>query len=304
MAYPGGSYYGGQPVGGYPGGGYPQAGGYNTTGGYGMQPGMMGGMQPGMQQPGMMQPGMQQPGMMGGMQHGMQPGMQQPGMMGGMQQPGMQPGMQQPGMQAGMQGQAGNSVFNNWFGQFYAQITPREMQEYQQWFAAVDKDKSGTISVQELMLLAFGGKPLGMETAKKLIAVFDRDKNNTIDFNEYAVLHKFLTAMQNAFFNADKDRNGSLDAQEIHTAVQSAGFSLQLNALQAFYRKYTVGKTGMDFVSFISMITTIALVRSRFEWLRPDASGRVAFTFDALVEFIGDAVDPPVIPNEQLSAKP
>jgi Ca2+-binding EF-hand superfamily protein len=291
------------------------------------QPGMMGMQQPGMQQqgmmgmqqPGMMQPGMMQPGMMG-MQ---QPGMQQPGMMGmhqpsmmGMQQPGMQqPGMmgvQQPGMQQMQQPgtQAANSIFNNWvslplrqslmlfltrlvrsqFGQFYAQITPAEMQEYQQWFQAVDKDKSGTISTQELQLLAFGGKALGMETAKKLIAVFDRDKNQSIDFNEYAVLHKFLTKMQNAFFSADKDRNGSLDAQEIHTAVQSAGFSLQLSALQAFYRKYTVGKTGMDFVSFISMITTIALVRSRFEWLGPDAAGRVAFTFDALVEFIGDAV--------------
>ncbi len=135
------------------------------------------------------------------------------------------------------------------------------MQEYQQWFNAVDKDRSGSISAQELMLLAFGGKPLGLETAKKLISVFDRDKSATIDINEYAVLHKFLTAMQNAFFAADKDRNGTLDAQEIYTAVVSAGFTLQFNALQAFYRKYTVGKPGMDFVSFISMITTIALVR-------------------------------------------
>jgi len=79
-------------------------------------------------------------------------------------------------------GGGSGSTFNAWYAQFYSQISQQEMQEYSTWFKAVDKDNSGTITAAELSLLAFGSKPIGLETAKKLITVFDRDRNNTIDF--------------------------------------------------------------------------------------------------------------------------
>lgn len=66
------------------------------------------------------------------------------------------------------------------FERFYLDISPPEMQQMQQWFAAVDMDRSGTITAHELQNMAFGGLRLGYDTALKLVKVFDRDKNMSI----------------------------------------------------------------------------------------------------------------------------
>lgn len=44
--------------------------------------------------------------------------------------------------------------------------------------------------------MTFGGQPLGYTVASKLIQVFDEDRNGTIDFNEYAAMHKFIGNMR------------------------------------------------------------------------------------------------------------
>jgi len=182
----------------------------------------------------------------------------------------------------------GAGSFSVWSAQFYSQISQQEMQEFSVWFKAVDKDNSGTITSAELSLLAFGNKPIGLETAKKLIAVFDRDHNGSINFQEYSAMHKFLTCMQQAFFNADKDKNGLLDTQEVHQALSSTGFQVQLTAVRAMYIKCTMGKSAMDFVSFISMVLSMALMRSKFDRSNPSTDGRITLSFEQLVEFIGE----------------
>ena len=47
--------------------------------------------------------------------------------------------------------------------------------------------------------LTFGGRRLPFDVAKKLLLVFDRDRNGGVDFAEYITLYKFITAMQSAF---------------------------------------------------------------------------------------------------------
>jgi len=112
------------------------------------------------------------------------------------------------------------------------------MQTLRAWFDSVDKDRSGNISAVELALVQFGGKPLGPETAAKFIKVYDRDNTKTIDFNEYVALHQMLEKLSNAFFSADADRSGTLDAREIYTAIQNAGFQgLSPQTIDAFGRK-------------------------------------------------------------------
>jgi hypothetical protein len=39
-------------------------------------------------------------------------------------------------------------------------------------------------------------------------------------------MHKFLASLQAAFFAADRDRSGTIDAMEIHNALAAAGFQV------------------------------------------------------------------------------
>lgn len=48
------------------------------------------------------------------------------------------------------------------------------------WFRSVDRDNSGSITAHELQMVTFGGFPLGMDIAIKLVKVFDKDRSGTI----------------------------------------------------------------------------------------------------------------------------
>jgi Ca2+-binding EF-hand superfamily protein len=97
----------------------------------------------------------------------------------------------------------------------------------------VDKDRSGTITAQELAQVQFGGKPLGVEAATKFIKVFDRDRSMNVDFNEYAALHAMLEKLSNAFYQADVERAGSLDSRQLFNSlnVQTTSFHSKFEIL-------------------------------------------------------------------------
>jgi len=66
------------------------------------------------------------------------------------------------------------------YSQYYQRASQMDAMECQQWFAAVDRDRSGSITPQELQNLSFGGRPLGYQIALKLVKVFDRDRSGSI----------------------------------------------------------------------------------------------------------------------------
>jgi len=156
------------------------------------------------------------------------------------------------------------------------------MQRFQQWFRSVDRDNSGSISAQELAGIQFSSRPIGIPVAAKLIKVFDKDHSGSVDFNEYVALQRFLEHMSNAFFTADKDRSGTIDPQEIFTALGQAGFQLSMGTIQAAVNKFDPARRGLDFPNFLYVCAHLAHCRSIFEWNDPQRTGQVHLTYDSL----------------------
>jgi peflin len=152
----------------------------------------------------------------------------------------------------------------------------------------VDADRSGSITVAELQNLAFGGVPLGFDIALKLIKVFDSDYSGSIEFNEYAALHKFIHTMQFAFTQADANRNGVLDANEIHLALQQAGFRINLLAVQALFRKHSKGQKEIGFSTFLGLVADVALLRTKFESFDAKRTGYITISLDSLIMMSAD----------------
>jgi len=158
------------------------------------------------------------------------------------------------------------------------------MQELQKWFRSVDRDGSGTINAAELANVAIGGIRLGLETAIKLVRVFDVDNNGAIDFQEYASLHKFLLSMQATFSQGDKDKNGRLDAQEIHQALQVGGFTMSYQTCAALHRKYNISGSGLNMQEFIHLVAHVALAKTAFEVKDREKKGSISLNYDQLLE--------------------
>lgn len=182
--------------------------------------------------------------------------------------------------------QYGSTAFQNQFAQ--QTVAQLELQKQQQWFVAVDKDRSGSIDVAELSQLTFGGRKLTYDVAKKLILVFDRDRNGGIDFAEYITLFKFITAMQTAFNSTDFDRNGVLDAREIGPALQGAGFRLDAQAVNALHHRHNKTNTGIDFVHFLEIAVDLALLRVEFDKKDYDKKGVIPLRFDDLLSIVAN----------------
>lgn len=159
-------------------------------------------------------------------------------------------------------------------------IASDELRTLQAWFSSINRTGTGAITAEELATANFGGQPLGIKAAKKLVAAFDKDRNGTIEFSEYAALHKFISNMIQAFNNADVNRTGFLHFSEIHKAIYSGGFYLSVQTIQAICQKFDKTGRGISMPDFILVCAHLACVRSIFEWNDPSNKGNVTFNYD------------------------
>ncbi|KAI6652839.1 Sorcin [Oopsacas minuta] len=106
-------------------------------------------------------------------------------------------------------------------------------------------------------------KPFTQETCKIMIVLLDRNKTGKMDFPEYKELWVVLGKWKQTFESLDKDRSGSLDEQELKSAVASFGFTLSPTAIAAVMQRYnTNGKIYFD--DFIALTTRIRSLSNYF----------------------------------------
>jgi len=56
-----------------------------------------------------------------------------------------------------------------------------------------------------------------------MIGMFDRDNSSTISFDEFVSLWKYIDDWQRCFRSFDKDNSGSIDRNELKTALTTFG---------------------------------------------------------------------------------
>eukprot|EP01023_Acetabularia_acetabulum_P026573 TRINITY_DN25223_c0_g1_i1.p1 TRINITY_DN25223_c0_g1~~TRINITY_DN25223_c0_g1_i1.p1 ORF type:complete len:193 (+),score=28.87 TRINITY_DN25223_c0_g1_i1:71-580(+) len=159
------------------------------------------------------------------------------------------------------------------------------MADLQQWFRQVDADGSGQIEAPELArALALGNLRFSMGVTAQMIRIHDKDGSGSINFDEFVKLHEFLLQMQECFKFYDKDRSGKLTADEIHHAIQNAGFNLESNAFYTLVRTFDPDKTnnlGME--EFIAMTLFLKSSSAVFKAFDPQQTGYIKLDYNQFV---------------------
>ncbi|XP_068084937.1 peflin [Anabrus simplex] len=259
--------YGGGGGGGYAGGYQGQSG----AGGYGGQ--QQPGGYPGAQQPGGYPGAQQHGGYPGAQQHGGYPGAQQPGGYPGAQQPGGYPGQAQPGGYPGAGG-AGTGV------------SP----EVQQWFQAVDRDRSGRISAKELQsaLVNGQGKNFSDTACALMIGMFDQDRSGTIDVNEFQLLYNYINQWLSTFRTYDRDGSGYIDESELSQAFQQMGFRFSPEFIKFLVTRSDPQKHQRISVDqFIVICVQVQRFTEAFRTRDTELKGTITISFE---EFLGVAL--------------
>jgi len=174
---------------------------------------------------------------------------------------------------------------NGWLAFYFNQARPEEIPGLFQYFNNVDQDRSGAISAQELANIKFESRPIGIQTASKLVAVFDQQRTGSINFSQYLTMHKFIEHMRKAFTIADNDRSGRIESKEIFTALQQSSFQfITFPTIQELMKTFDKTRSGLDWSEFLLLCGHIAHCRSVFEWNDRDKTGYVRFTIDELTQ--------------------
>ncbi|KAK0228129.1 EF-hand [Armillaria fumosa] len=164
-----------------------------------------------------------------------------------------------------------------------------------QYFAAVDTDRSGSITVTELQAALVNGNwtRFDLDTVKMLMGIFDVDRNGTISFNEFAGLWKYISDWQNVFRHFDTDRSGSIEGHELSEALRNFGYSLSPNLLSLVERKYASEPAtgygpppGISFDRFVRACVVVKTLTEAFQRVDTDRDGWVQMSYEQFMSIV------------------
>ena len=99
----------------------------------------------------------------------------------------------------------------------------------QQWFAAVDQDRSGKVNAAELQrALQQGGLNFSMKLINSLVRIFDADQSGQLSFVEFTGVHQWLQQLQREYSAHDTGRNNQVNLQGVQTALARMGYTLDM----------------------------------------------------------------------------
>lgn len=156
-------------------------------------------------------------------------------------------------------------------------------------FQRVDRDRSGFISADELQSALSNGTwtPFNAETVRLMIGMFDKQNTGTINFNDFGALWKYVTDWQNCFRGFDTDNSGSIDRNELKTALTSFGYRLSDWLIDMLVRKYDrMGRGTILFDDFIQCCITLHTLTSAFRAHDTNQSGVITIHYEQFLSMV------------------
>ena len=153
-----------------------------------------------------------------------------------------------------------------WWYPLLMQIPIDQYNRICSWFMSVDKERSGTLEINELMMGQFpGGIRLNQSTALRFMRIFDTDYNGRISFYEFMAMYKFMELSYNLFVYHDTNRSGTMEPHEIVPALQQLGFYVQPRTGAALHRLFAYGATMCDINCWIAICAFAAQTRTSYQ---------------------------------------
>merc|ERR1711963_535350 len=106
----------------------------------------------------------------------------------------------------------------------YPGAQPAVAPQIQQWFNAVDQDRSGQITAQELQKALVNGNwsNFSEEACRLMIDIYDNDRTGTIDIREFQQLFQSINQWKGTFEGFDRDRSGKIEQNELEQGESSS----------------------------------------------------------------------------------
>eukprot|EP00238_Polyblepharides_amylifera_P000117 CAMPEP_0196571960 /NCGR_PEP_ID=MMETSP1081-20130531/2092_1 /TAXON_ID=36882 /ORGANISM="Pyramimonas amylifera, Strain CCMP720" /LENGTH=199 /DNA_ID=CAMNT_0041889109 /DNA_START=33 /DNA_END=632 /DNA_ORIENTATION=+ len=164
-------------------------------------------------------------------------------------------------------------------------FAPGSNQQLPQWFASVDTDRSGKISVVELQrVLQQQGLPFSLKFCNGLIRLYDKAQESSLRYEEFCGVHQLFSTILQNFRAADSNQDGQLTIGEVENLVRAAGFALDQQAFYQACKAFDIEKSGFfDLAEYIGLYVFLSNSRAMFAAFDSQKQGTVTLDFSKFV---------------------
>ncbi|KAF9905501.1 Programmed cell death protein 6 [Linnemannia zychae] len=166
---------------------------------------------------------------------------------------------------------------------------PNQSAELRRWFDAVDADRSGQLSTEELQKALINGDwtPFNYETVRLMMNMFDTDNSGMINFAEFSGLWQYIEEWRTCFAAFDQDKSGSIDFNELRTAMRSFRYNLSDDFLRLLIKKYDrTGKGDVSFDNFVQIAVTVKSLTDAFMRIDKEGRGFATIGYEQFLELV------------------
>jgi len=158
-----------------------------------------------------------------------------------------------------------------------------------QWFSAVDTDRSGQISAQELQRALVNGNwsHFSEEACRMMIDMYDKNASGSIDVNEFQLLFSAINQWKGVFQGYDKDKSGTIEQSELSQAFQQMGYRFTPTFVQNLLAKYDSRTRRLTLDNFIVACVQIKRLTDGFRTRDRAMQGQATLQYE---DFVGLAM--------------
>merc|ERR1712213_190696 len=159
----------------------------------------------------------------------------------------------------------------------------------QQWFNAVDQDRSGQIDFKELQRALVNGNwsNFSEEACRMMVDMFDRDKTGQINLQEFSSLFNYINQWKSLFESIDRDRSGFIEQAELTQAFNQMGYRFTPTFIQNVLSKYEPRTRRLTLDNFIVVCVQIKRLTDSFRTRDREMRGQAMLQYE---DFIGLAL--------------
>jgi len=130
--------------------------------------------------------------------------------------------------------------------------------QIEQWFAAVDADRSGRITAPELQaaLMSSNGRKFNDTACRLMIGLFDGG-SGAIDMQGFGQLYNYVNQWLSAFRAYDKNGSGYIDNAEFAQSLQAMGYRFSQQFIDTLAFKFGERNAGLPVDGFITVCILI-----------------------------------------------
>jgi len=168
------------------------------------------------------------------------------------------------------------------------------------WFSAVDSDRSGQLTADELQRALTNGDwtPFNIDTVHLMIRMFDRDHSGTVGFQEFVSLWRYIEEWRKCYRAFDADGSGAMERHEFKNALKTFGFNLSDKFIDSLIHRFDLkggrvkgnvqGRGTVSFDNFIQACVMIRSLTDQFQRMDTDRDGVVQLQYNQFLEVVMD----------------